>query len=267
VTIRAIGPNAGVTAWLRKRLERELEAMNASVTWWVTAAYRKQLDRIEIAEDAAPADLLAQVLAALRRKWGRRFDDLGEEIAERFAKKVGDHTDAAIEAALRAASVRVKFAPSQAQRDQMAAIVNQGVSLIKSIQAQYLTSVEGDVLRSVQAGRDIGGLTEALKKSYGVAHRRAAFIARDQNAKATSALNRTRQLSLGITQAQWVHSGAGREPRPSHLKAGRDKVIFNIAEGWLDPHLGKRIWPGSEPNCRCTSRSIIPGLTTMEQAA
>jgi len=263
--LRPVQPNAGLEAWLRKRLERELASMDRSIRWWVRAAYRKHLERIEIAQDAAPADLLQRVLAALRRRWGRRFDALGEEIAERFAKRAGDQTDAAMTAALRAAGIRVKFQASQAQQDQLAAAIQQNVSLIRSIPEQYLTSVEGAVMRSVQAGRDLGALTSELRAAYGVSYRRAAFIARDQNAKATAFLTRTRQVELGIQTAQWVHSGAGKEPRPSHVKAGRDRIVYNVAEGWLDPALGKRIWPGTEPNCRCTSRSII--AEPMEEAA
>jgi uncharacterized protein with gpF-like domain len=140
------------------------------------------------------------------------------------------------------------------------ASVQESVSLIRSIPEQYFKSVEGDVMRSVQTGRDLSTLTDRLQSSYGVSYRRAAFIARDQNNKATAALNRGRQLELGIDEAIWQHSGAGSHPRVSHVEAGRRKQRYNVSEGWLDPDVGERIWPGSLPNCRCTARSVIPGF-------
>lgn len=301
--LRAVRANAGVHAWFRKRLDQEIDRMHRAVFWWVRAAYRKQLDRIELAQDswpawqaraarwvelrtpivelwdgewvhlpplamdAAPADLLEEVLAALRARWGQRFDRLAEEIAESFAKRAGATTDQAIEAALRAAGMRVKFQISKAQSDQLAAAVQENVALIRSIPEQYLLGVEGAVMRSVREGRNLAPLVAELQKTYGSTKKRAALIARDQNNKATAFLTKTRQLEIGVEQAVWVHSGAGKEPRPSHVKAGRDQVVYNVAEGWLDPALGKRIWPGTEINCRCTCRSIIPELVAQEAEA
>jgi uncharacterized protein with gpF-like domain len=61
---------------------------------------------------------------------------------------------------------------------------------------------------------------------------------------------------LGITQAIWQHSHAGKKPRPSHVKA--DGKTFDIEKGmYLD---GKWVQPAEEYNCRCTSRAIIEGF-------
>ena len=147
-----------------------------------------------------------------------------------------------------------------ATRDIMQATINQQVSLIKSIPSRYFTQIEGIVMRSVQIGRDLGQLTTDLQDQFGITKRRAAFIARDQNNKATASMNRARQDEIGVTEAIWVHSGGGKHPRPTHLKAGREKTRYDIKEGWLDPALGRHIFPGEEPNCRCVSKSIIPGF-------
>jgi uncharacterized protein with gpF-like domain len=276
--LKPIHPNAGIEVWLRKRLLREIEAMDQSVRWWLGAAYRSQEGRIDatanppaksyvvVAADARPADYLERVMAALRRRWGKRWDALGEEIAEKFARRAGATVDDAVEAALRGADMRVSLQISKAQRDQLAATVNENVALIRTIPEQYLGAVEGHVMRSVLAGRDLQGLNRDIKATYGVTTRRARLIARDQNNKATAYFTKTRQLELGIEQAVWVHSGAGKTPRPSHVKAGRERVVYNVAEGWLDPAINKRIWPGTEINCRCTSRSIIAEPTQKEAA-
>jgi uncharacterized protein with gpF-like domain len=66
-----------------------------------------------------------------------------------------------------------------------------------------------------------------------------------------------RQKELGITKAIWVHSGGGKHPRPEHVAfSGKE---YDVEKGaYLE---GKWTWPGFEINCRCTSRSVIPGFT------
>ena len=148
-----------------------------------------------------------------------------------------------------------------AQNDILQATIAQQVGLIKSIPRAYMHGVEGAVMRSVQTGRDLGGLTKELTEQHGVSRRRAAFIARDQSNKATAALTRARQVEIGITEAIWVHSGGGRHPRPSHAKAGRDQARYDVAKGWFDPDEGQFVLPGQLGNCRCVSRSLVKGFT------
>ena len=137
------------------------------------------------------------------------------------------------------------------------ATIAENVGLIRSIPEKYFTEVEGLVMRSVARGRDLSYLTDELQKRYGITRRRAALIARDQNNKATSVMQAARQQSLGITQGVWRHSHAGKEPRPSHVKA--DGKVFELSKGmYLD---GKWVMPGEEINCRCTWSPVIPGLS------
>jgi uncharacterized protein with gpF-like domain len=99
-------------------------------------------------------------------------------------------------------------------------------------------------------------LSDQLRIRYGMTKRRAALIARDQNNKATAQLVRVRQKGIGANQAMWVHSHGGKVPRPSHVKAGADKLIYEIDKGaYLD---GEWVWPGTAINCRCVSKTVIP---------
>lgn len=112
-------------------------------------------------------------------------------------------------------------------------------------------------MRSVTTGRDLAQLTTDLQKEFGITQRRAAFIARDQNNKATASMNRARQDELGIAEAIWVHSGGGKHPRPHHVAANGKR--YNVKEGMLID--GEYIFPGEKPNCRCISKSVIPGFS------
>lgn len=40
LTIRAVHPNAGVEAWYRRQLDKQVQEMQASVVYWLSANYR-----------------------------------------------------------------------------------------------------------------------------------------------------------------------------------------------------------------------------------
>ena len=142
----------------------------------------------------------------------------------------------------------------------MQATVQENVSLIKSIQSEYASEVEGLVMRSVAAGRDLKTLTDELEERYDITRRRAKLIANDQNNKATVQMARARQLSMGVTKARWMHTGGGKTPRQSHVHA--NGKVFDLAKGlYID---GKWTFPGEEINCGCVTAPIIPGVDDEE---
>ena len=219
----------------------------------------------EVSSDAMAMDdysstILARALQRLRRLWSRRFDDMARRLAAYFAQDVSKRTDEQLKKILRDAGLAVKFEMTKAQRDVLGAIVHENVSLIKSIPRKYLDQVEGQVMRSVTTGRDLKQLTDELHETHYASRKYAAFVARDQNNKATGAIQRVRFLENNIEECIWMHSGAGKHPRPTHVKAGRDKVRFKVSEGWWDPHEQQYIWPGYLINCRCSCRPVVRGF-------
>ena len=73
-------------------------------------------------------------------------------------------------------------------------------------------------MRSYSAGRDLATMVKDLKQLYPAASHRAELIARDQSNKANAVVNRTRQMELGITEAIWMHSHAGKTRGPTMLQ-------------------------------------------------
>lgn len=253
-TAAPVHANAGITAAYRKRLDRAIDEMQASLVYWIKAKYRAAPP--EMAQDASPAMQLRALMRKLTRRWMRNFDRLAPDLAEYFAQAVQDRTDAAMRASFDKAGFTVRFKATAAQNDVLQATVGENVDLIKSIASQHLTQVQGAVMRSVTAGRDLASLSRELQERYGVTKRRAALIARDQNNKATAAMTRVRQQELGIKQARWRHSGGGKEPRPSHVAySGK---LYDVDKGaYID---GEWIRPGEKINCRCVSIPVIPGF-------
>lgn len=259
-TVRPVRPNAGVQAEYNRRLQRLIDDMVRSVQFWVEGEYSQQEDRIapELGVDASPAVELQQTIRKLSRRWQKNFNEGAEKLADWFARKSFGSTQDQLKTILRDAGISVQFNPNREVLDAFAAVRAENVQLIRSISQEYLGDVEGDVMRSVTTGRDLAQLSQDLQKRTGITKRRAALIARDQNNKATAAINSIRQTQMGITEGIWQHSHAGKTPRPSHVKAGADKLRFDLRKGaYLD---GKWVLPGQEINCRCTWRAVIPGL-------
>lgn len=290
---RGIGPSAGVTAKYREKLKCLLDAMQASIEYWLGAALKanepevkalmardevmrqdilarrgrgalEHYDRtkppVTIAMDATPADELQRAIRRLARRWQKKFNAMAPELADYFAQEASKRSDKQLQDILRRGGVTVRFRTTKAQRDILNATVNANVSLIKSIPQQYLGKVEGIVMRSVQAGRDLSIVYQDLRKEFGVTKRRASLIARDQNNKATSALSHARQVELGLTEGIWRHSHAGKKKRPTHV--AMDGKKYDLRKGMFDPDpkVNRHVFPGELIECRCQGIPIIPGF-------
>ncbi len=259
IVLRPVRPNAGIEANYRRRLQALISQMQRSYLYWLRAQYRATPPRL--ATDASPAAELQKELKRLGLQWEKRFDKAAEELGKYFAKSASKRSDAALRSILKKGGWSVRFKMTAGMRDIVDATVHENVSLIKSIANQYHTEVEGLVMRSVTAGRDLGALTKELEKRYGITRRRAALIALTQNNMATSAFQRVRQLELGISKAVWLHSHAARDPRKTHL-ANNGKV-YDIKTGWFDPDpkVRRYIWPGQLIYCKCQSKAIVKGFS------
>lgn len=248
--LRPIRPSAAITDEYNRKLMRLIREMQDSVVYWLKASYRQNEDRI-VAYDESPSEMLRRTMKELADRWLKKFDVAAERLAEWFSQSVEKRSTDQMKKILRDGGISVQFEMTPAMRDTLEATVNANVSLIKSIPQKYFTEVEGLVQRSVQTGRDMGYLSNELQKRYGITRRRADLIARTQNEMATAAFNKVRMLEAGITEAVWLHSHAGKAPRPTHVKAGREREKFDVAKGWFDPDpkVRRHIQPGELINC------------------
>lgn len=257
---RAVPANRGVEAKYRKNLQRLIAEMHGSIEYWLTAAYRKAPPRmaalVEQAQDASPSAKIKKILDALSKRWISRFEESAPKIADAYLKDMFKASDSAMRKALKDAGWTVEFKMTPAVRDAFNASLQENVGLIKSIPEKYLQQVEGVVMRSYSNGRDLETMVKEIKQLYPGASNRAVLIARDQSNKANAVVNRTRQMELGITEAIWLHSHAGKNPRPDHVAANGKR--YKIAEGCKIS--GEFIQPGEEINC-------LPGYSEIEFAA
>jgi SPP1 gp7 family putative phage head morphogenesis protein len=256
-----IGPpiyaSAGIEASYCKRLECLVDEMNRSILYWLTARWRDNPP--QLATDESWDSKLRRTLRALNKRWQDRFDDVSGEWARRFADQVTRHTTARMQDILTEGRVpTVEFRMTATTRQIVNAVTQENVGLIRSIASEHLAAVNGIVMRSVATGRDLGTLAKELEARFEVPKKRAALIARDQNNKASAVITRSRQAEAGITQAVWVHSDAGRVPRPEHVKWNGKP--YDVAKGMWSEVDNAFVWPGTPIQCRCFSRPVLPGF-------
>jgi uncharacterized protein with gpF-like domain len=254
-----IHPNAGNAVIYRKRLDALIDEMHRSLIYWLCARWRS--DPPVLAADESPAAGLRRTMKVLGRRWQSRFDEAAPSLAEYFAKKAADRATGKLGEILDQAGMTVQFKTTPAVRDTLTAVTAENVGLIKSIASEHLSDVEGAVMRSISQGRNLTTLTKELEHRYQLTRNRAALIARDQNNKGTAVIARVRQTEAGITRARWLHSSAGKTPRPEHVAFAAGRLggpFYDPAKGaFLE---GKWVWPGTEIGCRCVSRPVIPGF-------
>jgi len=244
--------NRGVAIRYRKAMDKEIGAMLDSLEYWLSATYRKAPPLMAL--DASPVQIVKKIFARLAKYWLDRFNARADEIANYHVGRMFSTSDKALQNSLKDAGWAVDFKMTKEMKDALNANIAANVGLIKSIPAQLLPQVEGIVMRSYSAGRDLKTMVDDIRALHPVSQKRAALIARDQSNKANAVVNRTRCLELGITEAKWMHSSAGKKPRASHVAA--HGKVYDIAKGCkID---GEYIQAGEKINCRCTYRAILP---------
>lgn len=261
---KPIHPNVGIAASYQRQLQLLLNDMQASILYWLAARWRDPRARAAMAMDESWINSLKRTLRELANRWQKQFDEAAPKLASHFAKSIEERTTSNLQRILDEGGFTVNFKMTPNTRTIMQASIAENVGLIKSIAAEHLTDIEGIVLRSVTTGRDLKQLSDDLQERYGVVKDRAALIAHDQNNKATAVITRARQAEADITHAVWVHSSAGKHPRPEHVAFSKGThytggPTYVVAKGaYLE---GVWTWPGHEINCRCFSRPVLPGFS------
>lgn len=252
-TLPAIHPNLGIERWYKKELMKIINEIRAEVNTTIMENYKYQSSLV--AMDGF-SDWLGHAIDYLMDKWNNRLNSLSERVSELFVTKSVHNYDKQLKRHLRNAGFTVRLQLTPFAEEALRASIGENVGLIKSIGVQYLGKVEQAVWASVKGGFDLGTLAKELQHAHHITENRAKLIARDQGAKANAVIEMARRKELGITKAIWRHSGGGKEPRPSHVKA--NGTIYDIDKGcYID---GEYIQVSEKINCRCVSLAIIDGI-------
>ncbi len=229
---------------------------------------RQALHKLRAVPVALDAPSPTKAMQAALDKWAKQtiesFDLSARDLAMNFARRSQQATQTAMASQLKKAGFTVKFNPTRESMESLRVVMAENIALIKSIPRKYHADVEQKVWNAVRGGQKLSQLAVDLRKTYGVTARRAALIARDQNAKAKAVIERVRQQELGIRRGIWMHSGAGKEPRPLHVKWGLEQKQYDLVKGMWDNDEGQWIHPGELINCKCSMRPVIEGFEDTE---
>ncbi|SPL70853.1 phage head morphogenesis protein [Acinetobacter stercoris] len=254
-TLPEIKSNLGIERRYYKAVMTMINELQAEINASLIKEYKRSARQEKLAMDGV-SDWVAHVIEYLSDQWEIKLNRLAPSIAQKLIESTATSYDTALKRHLRDAGFTVQFQMTAFTEDMLKASVAENVRLIKSIASGHLDKVQMLVWQSISSGYDLAGLTQSLKQEYGVTKRRAALIASDQANKAHAAFEKARRTELGIKKAIWLHSHAGKQPRPSHLAANGKE--FDVSKGmYLD---GKWVQPGEEINCRCGSKAIIEGV-------
>lgn len=136
--------------------------------------------------------------------------------------------------------------------DQLKLFASQNAQLITSIPEQELDRVVGDIERGLQQGLRFTEISKGIQKSFGITHRRATLIARDQTTKLNASLTKLRQQEVGVEEYIWQTSGDERV-RPTHRANDGKKFRWDTPPK-VTGH------PGHDVNCRCIARPVLDKL-------
>lgn len=255
-----VWPNVGVETWYRKRLQAEIRRMAQDMYTSMRRAWNDSAPAFDIALAYDAPGRVTQLKKALA-KWGStwigRLDKLSVTLAAQFANRSFHATQTSMKDSFRKAGFTVRFQPTRGSIEAYRAVHAENVNLIKSIPEKYLTDVQSAVWTSVMQGGNLSDLSLVIQKKYGLAFKRAALIARDQNNKAKAVIENVRRMELGIVEAIWLHSAASKVPRPSHIHVMNGQR-YKLKDGMYDPDEGRFVFPGELINCRCVSKSVVP---------
>lgn len=150
IKLRPVHPNAGIEARYRKRLNALIEEMNASIQYWIGAAYKSNFPA---AQDETGTEAMQRALNAVAAQWQRKFDAGAEKLGDWFAQKTKSYTDGTLRQVLKESGMTVDFKMTDSMQEAYQAIIGEQVGLIKSIASEHLTQVQTLVMQSVQKGR------------------------------------------------------------------------------------------------------------------
>ena len=210
------------------------------------------------AVDGNPVSRARIIINYLKRKYGKYFNKLAQAATDRMIRQTIRHSTVTLSISLKEVAKDLELDPaflnSGRLREIVMAATQEASQLIKTIPEQYLSQVQGQVMRSITSGSGQATLVPFLREKYGQNVRKARSVAHDQTRKAYSTISNARMQSAGIEEFEWCHSHGGKVPRQQHLDW--NGKTFRFDKPPIDDTFGA-VLPGIAINCRCFARPIL----------
>jgi SPP1 gp7 family putative phage head morphogenesis protein len=263
----AIGPSTAIRIWYKNQLRMITAAMIDDYKQSLAVALQHEDVEKLFAEDSAPSAIFKFVLRRLQDKWKRVFNGFAKEIAKEFVRQSDDQVNASTYHSLSVAGVKAPTIEyNDNVRNTLGAAVSYNHTLITGIGEDIHEKIYSAVMLSLTSPnpeeQGTSGIQNALRNIGDFSDNRIDLISRDQTSKLYASLSDERMRQNNVDEFEWMHSGAGKEPRESHARM--DGEIFKLDDprmwevggefGLKKSDLGP---PGWAINCRCRKRPVI----------
>ncbi len=249
-----------------KGLERQFAAMAKEMIAAMADTFEnqtfKQLGKgdVEKFSDAKTGNY-ANVFLGLSKKAQRsilnRFnDDRLDKIVKDFLNKVNKaNQKSTYESAVSALGIDSKaLIAKEALTPEFNALTAETQVWIKKLRDETLEQFQANSLRAMTMGLDLDGVIGEFDLVKSKRKNAAELTARTQIASYNGLATKLRAQNLGITQAVWV---TARDERARQCHKVRDGKVYDLDTGLFSSCDGKTLYPGTDFNCRCTSKNII----------
>ncbi len=251
---------------LVKRMTSETKKMVTELFQGNTASEFFEEQKAAAALDESLTALAKRLTAALSDSFIKLFTEKSKPLSSKMISGVSKTSEASLKKSIEKLSGGLSIktgAVPEGSEDVISALIDENVSLIKSIPKKYFDDISGSIMRSISNGAGLKDLLPEMQKYTSQTKKRVKMISLDQTRKAYNVINKQRMQSLGINKFEWLHSGGGSHPRKSHVAmSGKiysfDKLpIINkeqVDKGYEGPVRGI---PGQAINCGCTMTPVI----------
>ena len=254
-------PSAAIRVWYLKRMRGVVNAMLEDYNARIRETLKDEDVRRFFARDASASSLLRALMSRLQFYWERIFNRFAEETADEFIRRSNEYANASTWHSLSIAGIKAPIlAYNMNILNTLGAARNFNHTLITGIQADVHEKIYTAVMLSLTSPnpeeQGESGIFAALRDVGGFAENRMKLIARDQTSKLYTSLSEERMEQNGVEEFEWMHSAAGKVPRPTHVE--KDGKIFKLNDPrlWTGPKADQGP-PGWAINCRCGKRPII----------
>ena len=140
------------------------------------------------------------------------------------------------------------------------------VDSLPEVSSTNFQAIYNAALRGISAGSDLSIIFNAVMeaKIEGMTKRRASQIALLINKKSSALMTKNKCLSIGITEAKWLYSGApcsevnSKDRRQDEAHKAANGKIYKIKKGLFIN--GKWTYPGWDEGCGCVAIPVIEGF-------
>lgn len=212
-------------------------------------------------QDASISAQARILINRLRRKYIRIFNRDIESLITQMLNNTNRASKSSTAQSLKELSgglmLKTDFLSGE-MKEQFQSLMQDNVSLFKTIPATAFNKVEGAVYDSITSGQGIKDLKPFFQQFSNGTKNYAHLRAYDQTRKAFTTLNMARLQKNGIKRVQWSHSHGSNDPRKLHQEL--DGQIFDIDKPpFIGIMYGVRIhaFGGTLPNCRCQIKPVF----------